>query len=154
MYPNIGTRKGKKLSEDGSVDEQSADPVFSGPAGKTARGRQVAKKAKVVQYRQGDVFLVRVDSVPTDAINERRRGKRLVLADGEVTGHAHAIESDTARLVTDRGGSRFLILSDTESLVHEEHATIVLEPGNYRVVRQREYVPDPVVERRSRPVRD
>lgn len=114
----------------------------------------MAKRGKAVQFRQGDVLLVRVDSVPADTVNERRRGKRLILADGEATGHAHAIESDTARLVTDRGGSRFLVLADTESLVHEEHATIVLEPGNYRVVRQREYVPDPVVERRSRPARD
>ena len=33
------------------------------------------------------------------------------------------------------------------SLVHEEHATLEVDPGVYRVVRQREYRPTPLDER-------
>ena len=40
--------------------------------------------------RQGDILLVPVDGLPTGAVSVARTG-RLVLADGEATGHAHAV---------------------------------------------------------------
>lgn len=91
------------------------------------------------QYRQGDVLLVAVQSMPADAIAEKHDG-RLVLAYGEVTGHAHAINPADAQLYTAHG-ERFLQVSERTELVHEEHASITLEPGLYKVVRQREYSP-------------
>jgi hypothetical protein len=30
------------------------------------------------------------------------------------------------------------------ALAHDEHATIMLPPGNYRIVRQREYSPEEI----------
>ena len=78
------------------------------------------------QVRQGDVLLVPVDEVPEGARPLARTRGRVVLAEGEVTGHAHAIRSAAATLVT---------------LDHEEHAAIEVAPGAYRVVIQREFVP-------------
>jgi hypothetical protein len=98
------------------------------------RGDQMGK-----QYRQGDVLLVAVDSLPPNAAVESHDG-RLVLAYGEVTGHAHAVNAAVAQLYT-AGGAQFLQVSERTELVHEEHASITLEPGLYRVVRQREYSP-------------
>jgi hypothetical protein len=70
---------------------------------------------------------------------------RLVLALGEVTGHAHAVVGP-GTLVREAGpfGASYLHLPGGGRVVHEEHATIRLPKGRYRVVRQREYVPGAV----------
>lgn len=102
-------------------------------------------------YRQGDVLIVPLaeSSVPSyaaDAPSEARDGLgRLVLALGEVTGHAHAVLGP-GRLVREPGplAPLLLHLPDGGRVVHEEHAAIPLPKGWYRVVRQREYVPGSV----------
>ncbi|MDT0320596.1 hypothetical protein [Streptomyces millisiae] len=102
-------------------------------------------------YRQGDVLIVPLaeDAVPgeaRDAASEPRDGRgRLVLALGEVTGHAHAVVGP-GRLVREGGafGPMLLHVPDGARVVHEEHAAIPLPRGWYRVVRQREYVPGSV----------
>ena len=45
------------------------------------------------QYRQGDVLLIPTDAIPEKAKRVTRDAGRIVLAYGEVTGHAHAIAS-------------------------------------------------------------
>lgn len=90
--------------------------------------------------RQGDVLLVPVDSIPDAAGPVARDAGRVVLAYGEVTGHAHAITAATAGLL-EAGGERYLRVSAPVVLAHEEHAAIAVPPGSYRVVIQREYVP-------------
>lgn len=108
------------------------------------------KKPK--QYRQGDVILVRVDEdVPPGTTRERENG-RVILAHGEVTGHAHAIVDERAelvepQLVTREGAAElYLLVHGTEpvTLTHEEHATIAVPPGAYEVRRQREYSPQEI----------
>ncbi len=93
-------------------------------------------------------------SVPAEARGlpsaERDGRGRLVLALGEVTGHAHALVA-IGELLRDPDPLRpdFLHLPSGGRLVHEEHAAITLPKGWFRVVRQREYVPGAV-----RPVAD
>ncbi|MFJ3103845.1 hypothetical protein [Streptomyces sp. NPDC086835] len=102
-------------------------------------------------YRQGDVLIVSVaeDAVPphvTDAPGEPRDARgRMVLALGEVTGHAHAV-TGPGRLVREPGpfGPMLLHLPEGGRVVHEEHSAIPLPKGWYRVVRQREYLPGAV----------
>ncbi|MFF3504549.1 hypothetical protein [Streptomyces sp. NPDC003247] len=102
-------------------------------------------------YRQGDVLIVPVaeEAVPPHvgtAPREPRDGRgRLVLALGEVTGHAHAVVGP-GELVREPGpfGPLLLHLPQGGRVVHEEHAAIPLPRGWYRVVRQREYVPGSV----------
>lgn len=96
------------------------------------------------QVRQGDVLLTPIDEVPDGAKPVRRDAGRVVLAYGEVTGHAHAIASARARLL-EAGGERYLDVADAVTLSHEEHDAIQLAPGAYRVVIQREYVPAEIV---------
>ena len=107
--------------------------------------------------RQGDVLLMRVADHDVDVkvgAEVPREGGRVILAHGEVTGHSHAIahkaaylyelppdmtrDGDNAALALDR----ILRLTRTVSLVHEEHGTIKLEQGNWRVRTQREYSPE------------
>jgi hypothetical protein len=96
-------------------------------------GRKVLR-----QYRQGDVLLVPVVKVPDRATPHERDGGRAVLAYGEVTGHAHAITEPSA-LLFDRFGDLYLQADGSVTLRHEEHAPISIEPGVYRVVRQRQW---------------
>jgi hypothetical protein len=71
-----------------------------------------------------------------------RDNGRIVLAFGEVTGHAHAIHDTEAELFSlPDTDDRFLriMASSGVSLVHEEHTEIHLPPGDYIVRRQREF---------------
>ena len=100
--------------------------------------------------RQGDVFVVPA-TIPAGAVEVPRDKGRVVLAYGEVTGHAHAITAPTATLLRTTEGERFLRIVDAPApLTHEEHATIEIAPGEYRVITQREWADDMA----SRPVLD
>lgn len=94
-----------------------------------------------MQIRQGDVLLVSVDGVKAPKKKKVREGERIILAEGEATGHAHAVSASDAVLFH-RGETRFLRTVKPTLLRHEEHSHINL-PGTttFRVIRQREYSP-------------
>ena len=133
------------------------------------RLKQFFQGGKTMMYRQGDVLLIKVDGPfevdPTRIRQVEFDAGRVVLAYGEVTGHAHAIKvrevadaGDPAKPPVpsarqfDYGAERFLRLVEKSVLEHEEHSPIELDAGLYRVVRQREY--DPEEARRARFVAD
>lgn len=105
-----------------------------------------------ITLRQGDVLLMQVDSIPPVARQERRSG-RIVLAEGEATGHAHAIHDGDARTFV-HGEERYLLTRSRAQLVHEEHAAIDVPAGSWRIVQQREYEPSVGTYRSWRPVVD
>jgi hypothetical protein len=93
------------------------------------------------QYRHGDVLIEQVGSLP----RSREKLPHTILAHGEVTGHCHRIrESDDADLYSTSEGLFLHVRGPSVSLVHEEHDTITLTTGYYRVWRQREYSPEEV----------
>lgn len=105
------------------------------------------------EAHQGDVYIRSVSSIPDSAIEITPKNDRIVLAYGEVTGHAHAIEAKSVQSgrVTfwSAGAERFLRVLSTVILTHEEHGPIVLAPGNYTVGGdgkhvQREYTPEQI----------
>ena len=106
-----------------------------------------------VQVRQGDVLLHPVTDIPETARRLPRTAGRVVLAEGEATGHFHAIRATGATLLAD-DEDRYLRVSGPVTLDHEEHAAIELVPGLYRVVIQREYVPAEVTSQAFRRVVD
>jgi hypothetical protein len=92
--------------------------------------------------RQGDVLLIARAAKPTCALTPRPADRgRVILAYGEVTGHAHALDAALAELFEDRAGGLFLRASAGAALAHEEHGTIQVAPGWYEIRRQREYSP-------------
>lgn len=93
----------------------------------------------MAQYRQGDV-LIEATAIPAEATLVPQEG-RVVLAEGELTGHAHTISKDEVKVFTfDR--DMFLRVGEVPAtLRHQEHAKIVLPPGDYKVTRQVEYTP-------------
>lgn len=96
-------------------------------------------------YRQGDVLLVPVASIPDAATpeNEERPGI-VILAHGEVTGHHHRFKSGGGKRVRayrmPNSEERFVRLRGNGRLDHEEHDPISVPPGDYKVVIQREYI--------------
>jgi hypothetical protein len=97
-------------------------------------------------YRQGDVLIIPVGEITDRLEPVARENGRVVLAHGESTGHAHAIRDAGAALFRDpKLAAMFLtVTGEPAALEHDEHATIMLPPGNYRIVRQREYAPEEV----------
>ncbi len=93
-------------------------------------------------YRQGDVCLVRVDALPAGAKKETT-AESIVLAYGETTGHSHRLKTKIDGLSMYAWKDDKLVeLREPGELVHEEHSTIALKPGLYKVVIQREYTPE------------
>jgi hypothetical protein len=90
------------------------------------------------QIRQGDVLLIEVSSVPAGAKDVTPEGD-VILAYGEVTGHAHRITQtkDAPKVrVWDANGERFIQRVTDAALTHEEHSAAVIERPIYRQVWQ------------------
>jgi hypothetical protein len=102
-------------------------------------------------FAQGDLLLERVaDMVPSGTIEENAEGAALVLAEGEETGHRHAVcERVTMfrddRLAQDIPAGLYIghvqVASAYARVTHDEHAPITLPRGTWRVRRQRELAP-------------
>jgi hypothetical protein len=98
-------------------------------------------------YRQGDVLIIPVKRLASGLEPVTREHGAVVLAHGEVTGHAHKIKDERAALFRDpKLMAMFMHVSGDApvALEHDEHGTISIPPGNYQVVRQREYHPQEI----------
>lgn len=101
------------------------------------------KKTKNKIYRQGDVLIERVRSMPANVAKQKPENGRIILAHGEATGHHHSINIDDAdwwKSVDEQ----FVDVKRPTQVVHQEHAPIDLLPGTYRIARQREYSPEAI----------
>lgn len=94
--------------------------------------------------RQGDVLLIPRRAIPKHATPVPRDRGRVVLAYGEVTGHAHALLEPEVELLT-ADDVRFLRVDGVSAkLAHEEHDVLDIPAGNYEVRIQREYSPEAI----------
>ena len=104
-----------------------------------------------VLYAQGDLLIERVaDLRPSGDIISAGADGAIVVAEGEATGHRHAIWDHVVMfrddgLARDIPGGLYLghikVDGPTARLQHDEHDAIALPPGTYRVRRQRELEP-------------
>ena len=102
---------------------------------------------KNIILRQGDVLIQRIRSLPKDAKKLARENGRVVLVHGEATGHHHSLSEPNCALYDSAAeiGVTFLEVQEAmAALTHQEHSTINLEPGIYKVIRQREYSPQEI----------
>lgn len=95
-------------------------------------------------YRHGDLSFHPIKEVPRDVIEIIHNGK-YVLARGEHTGHQHVLTLDKPeelKIFKDATGRMFFAISEKTRnavITHEEHKTIVLEPGIYEMRHEREF---------------
>jgi hypothetical protein len=102
------------------------------------------KTSQTSLYRQGDVLIRQISSLPTETAQLQLRANG-VLAYGEVTGHCHRVEDPTRAEVVEIGTGLYLRVGDEGvRVVHEEHAPISLPAGNYEIEIQREYTPEAI----------
>ena len=102
-------------------------------------------------FRHGDVYLLPVTGKPNKAKRLPRTARGVVLAEGEQTGHAHAIK-DAEVWLWEADGRRYLQVPNRPSLGslngavldHAEHGAMAIAPGFYSVILQREYHPDAI----------
>ena len=107
-------------------------------------------KKKPTQIQQGDVVLTRVTAKERGTPIAPRNGK-LILADGEATGHCHTIgETEDAELI--RVGERMILrLSKAATVTHQEHKPVKIPVGIWEIGRIQEY---DYLKQMSRPVID
>lgn len=95
----------------------------------------------VTQFRQGDILFIKQAQKPSGEVVSRDNRNRLVVAEGEATGHAHAIAEETVTMYRDDVLNRaWVVVEEKANVVHEEHDTITLDSGVWMVVYQRQYM--------------
>jgi len=100
-----------------------------------------SRKGRPAIWRQGDVFIIATPKLPANG----RQDRRPVLAEGEVTGHAHRIADPASGRVFSVGPELYLeVVGESATIVHEEHGPITLPRGGYTVRIQREYSPEEI----------
>lgn len=82
-------------------------------------------------YQQGDVLIEAVDAIPPDARHRPMPSGRVVLAESDLTGHAHAVHEQLD--VFERNGTLYCRGESPFTLRHEEHHAITIPPGTYTV---------------------
>lgn len=104
----------------------------------TKRTRTVTNQPFML--RQGDVLITRV-AAPSDLTAIKRDARGVILAEGEATGHFHGIQSRSAKLFRTEENVRFLRVTAPVALTHQEHTTVKIPVGDYRVTIHTQYVP-------------
>lgn len=91
-------------------------------------------RKKVSQLQQGDVLLARA-TLPAGAKKRLPEARGYVLAEGEATGHAHCIEATEQCEMYEKDGQLFIHVNGPESvdLVHEEHGTVTIPEGDWKI---------------------
>ncbi len=84
-------------------------------------------------YQQGDVCIVKVSEIKGKKLNHK------TLATGEATGHNHTITEGDVELYEHEGTMFLRVKSETAELTHQEHDTITLPKGDYKINIVREY---------------
>lgn len=89
-------------------------------------------------YQQGDVLLFAIDSVPSEA-KVVEIDEKIVLAQGEATGHAHVISDIDECEVYTLANELFVKVGNPVVVTHDEHDSIEVGIGVWRVAIVREY---------------
>ena len=96
---------------------------------------------------QGDIYIRRIDVLPTGAIPVESEGNRVIVTHSE-TGHHHVMDSTAVKMFTlpDSIMDCLLVVEQPTALKHlrqhDTHEPIMFGEGIYHVRRQREYTPE------------
>ena len=93
-------------------------------------------------YRQGDVIFMKINTTIHGYQKNHQTKKKIILAEGEVTGHAHVIEDFENAFLRESNNRQLLDVFNPVEVLHEEHAKITLPKGRYEVRIQREFDPE------------
>lgn len=91
------------------------------------------------QQQHGDVLIQEISELPCDVKPLMPKMGRWILAEGEVTGHAHAIEQIDDCCTYEKEGVFYLSVENPVTLRHEEHHAQTIDSGVYRIGIVQEY---------------
>jgi len=90
-------------------------------------------------FRHGDVNLLPIDTLDTSF----KKRENNTLAYGEVTGHSHRIlpktKDDIVEIYEGANGELAIKVKGVAVIVHEEHKTLEIGTGTYKIQNEREY---------------
>lgn len=90
-------------------------------------------------YQQGDVIIEPVADLPAEAKKVEAKPRGYVLAEGEVTGHAHVIDRVADIEFVEKDGMFFIKNKKPVTVRHEEHKPVTVPAGTWRVRGVREF---------------
>jgi len=90
-------------------------------------------------YRQGDVLFIAITNAPKATTIRKSK----IIVESKRTGHAHRLSQGS---VLEAEDGLYIYSDIATAVIHEEHQTLTLPPGSYKVVRQREYTPEAIRE--------
>jgi hypothetical protein len=100
-----------------------------------------------MNYRQGDVFLLKIKKPTVTVRQELKPHKDKILARGEATGHHHICLD--GEVLVDKDGQLFFETKKPATIRHAdqsggvaEHQDLKIDPGFYRVLIERQYEPE------------
>ena len=96
---------------------------------------------------QGDLLIIRINTLPDDAIKQEGIDGKHIVAHSE-TGHHHTVQDTDADLYHAANDPMimYLVVDEKAELIHnrsfDTHESIGFKPGVYQLRRQREYTPE------------
>lgn len=105
------------------------------------------------QAAQGDMLITRIDALPVGLKKLHPEDGHFVVAHSE-TGHNHVVKAEGVEAFYpsndnnqfNRDFTLYLVVENKATVEHlrsfDTHAPISLDPGIYRINRQREYIPE------------
>lgn len=97
-------------------------------------------------YRHGDILLraVKLEDGMVEGIMMKTVGAmdNYVVAEGETTGHKHLAVAEKGTqlgILQDAQGRYYMNVPKSATVTHEEHKAITLDPGIYRIEKEREF---------------
>ena len=91
-------------------------------------------------FQQGDVLFKKVETVKGKEVKPDARG--YVFAEGETTGHYHAVKDTAAVKVYEENGVKYVrVLKDFAIVEHQEHGAVTLPKGDFKIGIVKEYDP-------------
>lgn len=92
--------------------------------------------------RQGDILFVARDKGSFTGQRVAPVKGKLVVAEGEATGHHHSVKATPHVAMFDNGIDTIISVAEgAATLTHQEHIALDIPVGDYDVVRQRHVVP-------------
>ena len=87
--------------------------------------------------RHGDLWFKYIEKLP-EGLKELKTN---IVAQGEVTGHAHTLIGDDFKIYEDNKGVMYLSISAPTKITHQEHGVKEFAPGFIVVEHEREFDP-------------
>ena len=116
--------------------DRSTNNPFKFASNSPRSNKRVAKSQPTKKmYRQGDILFQKIETLPI----KKKIKVENVIAEGEASGHFHLL-NDGALFEAVNSDYLYIKANESTRITHDEHLPINLESGNYRVIRQREYL--------------